>query len=76
MNDILDQLDKRDWEIIRWKAKGYTSEQISAQTGLSPKTIRNRFSCIYDKLGVRNSIQMLRIIQQQGIDVWTMEEEK
>lgn len=69
----LEMLDKVDWEIIKWKAHGMNAREIGAVVKFKPKTVKNRLIAIYEKLNVHNSIQMLRKLNDLGVDVWNME---
>jgi len=68
----LKELNEIDWEVIKWKAQGLTTKEISEVMVLSPQTIKNRLSQIYDKLGVRNGIEMLKVLYKSGVDPWNV----
>ena len=68
----LKELNDVDWEVIKWKAQGLTTKEISEVMVLSPQTIKNRLSQIYDKLGVRNGIEMLKTLYENGVDIWNV----
>lgn len=68
----MNELTQKDWEIIKWKALGYTVKQIAPHVHLAPKTVKNRLNDIYKKLEVNNSIQMLRKLHSEGVDVWSL----
>ncbi|HOP33395.1 MAG TPA: helix-turn-helix transcriptional regulator [Candidatus Hydrothermia bacterium] len=68
----LKELNEVDWEVIKWKAQGLTTKEISEVMVLSPQTIKNRLSQIYDKLGVRNGIEMLKVLYKSGVDPWNV----
>ena len=68
----LKELNDVDWEVIKWKAQGLTTKEISEVMVLSPQTIKNRLSQIYDKLGVRNGIEMLKVLYKSGVDPWNV----
>ena len=68
----LKELNEVDWEVIKWKAQGLTTKEISEVMVLSQQTIKNRLSQIYDKLGVRNGIEMLKILHENGVDIWNV----
>jgi DNA-binding NarL/FixJ family response regulator len=68
----LEGLNEVDWEVIKWKAQGLTTKEISEVMVLSPQTIKNRLSQIYDKLGVRNGIEMLKVLYKSGVDPWNV----
>ena len=68
----LKELNDVDWEVIKWKAQGLTTKEISEVMVLSQQTIKNRLSQIYDKLGVRNGIEMLKVLYKSGVDPWNV----
>lgn len=68
----LKELNEVDWEVIKWKAQGLTTKEISEVMVLSQQTIKNRLSQIYDKLGVRNGIEMLKVLYKSGVDPWNV----
>ena len=68
----LKELNEVDWEVIKWKAQGLTTKEISEVMVLSQQTIKNRLSQIYDKLGVRNGIEMLKTLYENGVDIWNV----
>lgn len=41
-------------EILQLVAKGLSNKEVAVQLCLSEKTIRNRLSVIYAKIGIRN----------------------
>ncbi len=47
-------LSAREWEILRYRSRGWSQEKIAAQLGTSPNTVRNQFTRIFEKLGVRD----------------------
>ncbi|MEL7048086.1 MAG: response regulator transcription factor, partial [Pseudomonadota bacterium] len=53
-NDPLEQLTKRERELLRALANGLTNEQIAARIGISHNTVKYHLKNLYDKLGVRN----------------------
>lgn len=69
----LERLDKIDWEIVKWRAQGLNAKEIGKLIGFAPKSVKNRLVRLYEKLNVHNSIQMLRKLNDLGVDVWNME---
>lgn len=49
-------LTKREYEVLQLLQRGLTNQEIALELGLSPGTIRNYTSSLYDKLGVRNRL--------------------
>jgi DNA-binding NarL/FixJ family response regulator len=67
-----DKLTPRELEIVKWKARGCTVQEIAEHMQISPKTVKGRIGKIYDKLNVDNAIQMLRKLNEEGVDVWNL----
>ncbi|MEB3224000.1 MAG: response regulator transcription factor [Candidatus Sericytochromatia bacterium] len=51
------RLSEREWALLRLVAQGCPNEAIAEAICLSPKTVRNYLSALYDKLGVSNRTQ-------------------
>ena len=52
--DPFEQLTRREVEVLKALAQGWTNAQISARLGISPNTVKYHLKLIYDKLGVAN----------------------
>jgi DNA-binding NarL/FixJ family response regulator len=50
-------LSEREYALLRLVAEGHPNHRIATETCLSPKTVRNYLSALYDKLGVTNRTQ-------------------
>jgi len=61
-----DLLTKREHEVVGCTAEGLTNREIGARLGLSPHTIKNYLLRIFDKLGVSNRVELLRLTLCQG----------
>ena len=48
------ELSEREREVLTLIAQGYTNDAIAQRLALSPKTVRNYVSSIFDKLGVED----------------------
>ena len=70
--DELKNLDSIDWEIINLKSRGLKDREIAEVIHFSPKTVKRRLSKLYERLEVHNSIQMLRKLNELGVDVWNI----
>jgi DNA-binding NarL/FixJ family response regulator len=57
-------LTKREWEIFALMGQGLSNSEIAEQLFLSPKTVRNYTSRIFDKLHVDNRAQAIITFQQ------------
>jgi DNA-binding NarL/FixJ family response regulator len=67
-NDV-DQLTEREREILQLLAEGYDNRTIAAQLHLSEKTVGNRLSEVFQKLGVTNRTQAALVAVQRGLIV-------
>jgi DNA-binding NarL/FixJ family response regulator len=57
----------RDRELLRMLAGGRTTGEIAALLHVSAKTIRNRASLLYRRLGVRSRAQAVAIAERRGL---------
>jgi two-component system nitrate/nitrite response regulator NarL len=55
----LDLLSKRETEIVRSVAQGFSNREIAARLHLSQHTVKNCLFRIFDKLGVSNRVELL-----------------
>lgn len=53
-DDPFESLTRREAEVLRALAKGWTNAQISSRLGISANTVKYHLKLIYDKLGVSN----------------------
>ncbi len=51
-------LTPRDRLMVRLLAAGATNREIAARLGLREQTVKNRLSTLYDKLGLRNRLEL------------------
>ena len=58
---LLNKLTKREREVFSLIATGYENERIAEELHLSEQTIRNYVSSIYDKLGVKDRFEIIRL---------------
>lgn len=65
----VEQLTQRERELLSLLAAGYDNRTIAAQLVLSEKTIANRLSEIFQKLGVANRTQAVMVALQRGLIV-------
>lgn len=62
-----DQLTEREREILQWLAAGFDNRTIAARLHIAEKTVGNRLSEIFQKLGVTNRTQAALIALQRGL---------
>ena len=55
----VESLTPREREILLRVGEGLKNEAIARQLGISEKTVRNHLSAIFDKLGVRDRLELL-----------------
>jgi DNA-binding NarL/FixJ family response regulator len=56
-------LTERQRQIAELVAEGLREREIAERLGLSRNTIRNHKQAIFHKLGARNSIEMIRLLE-------------
>jgi two-component system, NarL family, nitrate/nitrite response regulator NarL len=55
----IDQLSKREMEVVSCVAQGLTNREIAKSLGLSEHTVKNYLFRVYDKLGVSSRVELL-----------------
>ena len=58
---------ERDRDLLVLLAAGESTAAIAAKLGVAPKTVRNRSSAIYRRLGVRSRAEAARIAEERGL---------
>jgi len=64
---VFHDLTLREHEVLELIAEGLDNTQIAAQLVISPKTVRNHISHIFDKLMVKNRAQAIVRARQSGL---------
>jgi DNA-binding NarL/FixJ family response regulator len=59
--------DEAERELLRLLAGGHTTAEIAGVLGVAPKTVRNRSSLLYRRLGVRSRSQAVRVAEARGL---------
>jgi DNA-binding NarL/FixJ family response regulator len=57
----------RDRDLLGLLAGGATTAEIAARLGIAPKTVRNRTSLLYRRLGVRSRAEAARVAEERGL---------
>jgi DNA-binding NarL/FixJ family response regulator len=60
----LKKLNDQEKEILRLLATGYDNKEIAAQLYFAEQTVKNYISIIYRKMGVRDRVQALRLVEK------------
>lgn len=63
-----DTLSQREYEILRWVAKGASNKEIAQQLFISENTVKNHLKNILAKLHLRNRVQLATYAVKQGMD--------
>lgn len=50
-------LTPREWDVLKCLAEGGSNKEIAVALGMSPQTVRNHLSLIYDKLNVDSRME-------------------
>jgi DNA-binding NarL/FixJ family response regulator len=64
---LLSRLTPRELEVLRLVAGGASNPTIARSLGISPKTLRNHISNIYDKLHVHDRAQAVLLAAREGL---------
>jgi DNA-binding NarL/FixJ family response regulator len=64
---VLDRLTQREIEVLRAQATGAANADIAASLGISPKTLRNHISNLYQKLKIHDRAQAVIVAVQEGL---------
>jgi DNA-binding NarL/FixJ family response regulator len=58
---------RRDADLLRLLAEGRSTGDIAERLGIAPKTVRNRLSALYRRLGVRSRAAAVRLAEERGM---------
>lgn len=61
------ELTERELSVLRELREGRQNKEIAARLGLSPGTVRNYISILFEKLDVRDRAQAIRRLQELGL---------
>jgi DNA-binding NarL/FixJ family response regulator len=65
-------LTTREKEILKWLAEGYTNGEIARQLFISAQTVDTHRKKLIDKLGVRNSVELVSKALRHGLIIWSV----
>ncbi len=63
-----DQLSHRQMEVLLLLAKGMKAEEIAKQLHITTKTFNSHRYRMFDKLGVKNDVELIKLAVQYGVD--------
>lgn len=66
-NNPLQQLSTREFEIFRLLAEGVDGNLIATKLNISAKTVANYQTSIKQKLGIHNSVELVRLAMRSGL---------
>jgi DNA-binding NarL/FixJ family response regulator len=66
-SDLLDELTRREIEVLQHVGAGLTVKQVATRLGVSPRTVEAHLARLYRKLGVRNRVQALSRVASLGL---------
>jgi DNA-binding NarL/FixJ family response regulator len=58
---------REDRDLLRLLAEGRSTGDIAESLGIAPKTVRNRLSKLYRRLGVRSRAAAVRLAEERGL---------
>ena len=61
--NLFSLLTKRETEIFRLVTQGLSNRQIADNLKISPRTVENILSCVYDKTGIRSRAELERLLK-------------
>lgn len=66
--DKSSDLTEREWQVLELLAQGYNDGEIATALNLTPQTIRNKLTKIYEKLGVHTRAKAIIWFHHYGSD--------
>lgn len=63
----LDDLTKREKEVLLLLAKGHNNKSIADELYIEEQTVRNHVSMIYSKIGVHDRIEVMLLVNKMNI---------
>jgi DNA-binding CsgD family transcriptional regulator len=60
-----DGLTQREREVALLVAEGLRSREVAERLGIASQTVKSHLKTIFDKLGVRNRVELARRLEQR-----------
>lgn len=61
------QLTPREREVVRALARGCSNREIAAELGLSEQTVKNQLTVVFEKLHVKNRLELALYALKHGL---------
>lgn len=68
-------LTQRELEVVSLVAEGLSSREVAQRLCRSPRTVENHLRSVYQKLDVRNRVELMRAASDRGLLVEAAETE-
>ena len=63
---LLDELTPRERDIVHGVVEGLSNQDIARRCGVSDRTVRNRLTVVFEKLGVRSRTQLVGAVLRKS----------
>jgi DNA-binding NarL/FixJ family response regulator len=63
----IQKLTPREREIVRAIAHGRTNREVAENLGLSEQTVKNQLSVVFQKLHVKNRLELAVYVMRHGL---------
>jgi len=67
IKDYYEQLTDREREILKLVVEGYKTQQIAEMLTITPKTVEGHKTSLMNKLGIHNTIELVKYALRRGI---------
>ena len=61
-NEVRERLSPREFDVLQMIAHGMATKSIAVHLGISPRTVEVHRARIMEKLGARNTADLVRIV--------------
>jgi DNA-binding CsgD family transcriptional regulator len=65
ISGVADGLTQREREVALLVAEGLRSREVAERLGIASQTVKSHLKTIFDKLGVRNRVELARRLEQR-----------
>lgn len=60
------EFSARERDLLHGVGRGMSNREIATELGVSVQTVKNQLSALYDKVGVRNRVQLAIKVTRAG----------